>query len=114
MVPAIGRTTPRLPRFRDRAFVTPETDDRVPAEACLSKDETPRNVARTVEDGPWKKRKEGGGVVPDVEIALKSCIKGGHYQNSGCSFGSIFQFCGHILIPSVDLCSKSTAYKLQI
>lgn len=50
MVPAIA---PRLPRLRDKAFVTPETDDSVPAEACLSKDETPRKVARTVEEGPW-------------------------------------------------------------
>ena len=53
IVPAIGRTTPpRLPRLRDKAFVTPDTDDRVPAEACLSKEETPRKVARTVEEGP--------------------------------------------------------------
>lgn len=53
MVPAIGRTTPpRPPRLRDKAFETPETDDRVPAEACLSRELTPRKVALKVEEGP--------------------------------------------------------------
>lgn len=66
IVPAMGRITipPRPPRFRDSAFVTPETDDRVPAEACLNRDDTPRKVARIVEDGPWEHEKrlidEGG------------------------------------------------------
>lgn len=55
MVPAIGRATrPRVPRFRDNAFVTPETDESVPTEACLTSEENPRKVARTVEDGPCK------------------------------------------------------------
>ena len=55
MVPAIGRTTPpRLRRLRDKAFVTPETDDRVPAEACLSREDNPLKVALTVEVGPCK------------------------------------------------------------
>lgn len=53
IVPAIGRTTPpRASRFRERALVTPDTDERVPAEACLRRDDIPRKVARTVEDGP--------------------------------------------------------------
>lgn len=61
MVPAIGRTTPpRLPRLRDKAFVTPETDDRVPAEACLSREDNPLNVAFTVDEGPCE-AKEGNG-----------------------------------------------------
>lgn len=60
MVPAIGRTTPpRLCRLRDKAFVTPETDDRVPAEACLSREDTPLKVALTVEEGPWQDKKTG-------------------------------------------------------
>lgn len=61
MVPAIGRTTPpRLRRLRDKAFVTPETDDSVPAEACLSREDTPLKVALTVEVGPCEAGEKKG------------------------------------------------------